>query len=105
MSNEAMTFESEYLSLKQAAQERGVTPMTIFLWIRSGLLPAHRLGRAYIISRADLAAVPATIPERRAIAQVSKVYRQRERQKAAAGATESSVTQDKRFSHDPSLAS
>ena len=43
---------SEYLSVKEAAAELGVSPSTIWRWIEAGRLPAQRIGPKLIRLRA-----------------------------------------------------
>lgn len=43
------------LTTPQAAREIGVSRQYAFALIRLGLLPARRVGRGYVIARADLA--------------------------------------------------
>lgn len=55
------------LSMSEAADELGVSPATVRGWIRSGLLPAHRVGPKLVrIERADLAALVAPVETRAA---------------------------------------
>jgi excisionase family DNA binding protein len=49
-----MTEKVEWLSVDQVAQELGVHPDTIRLYIREGTLPAVQLKRSYRINRKDL---------------------------------------------------
>lgn len=44
---------SEYLSVKEAAAELGVSPSTIWRWIEAGRLPAQRIGPKIIRLRRD----------------------------------------------------
>ena len=46
--------EIEYLTVKQAAARTGRVRQTIVAWIKSGKLPAKRLGQAYCIRPEDL---------------------------------------------------
>lgn len=46
----------EWMSVEQVAQELGVHPDTIRLYIREGTLPAVQLKRSYRINRKDLEA-------------------------------------------------
>ena len=46
------------LKAADAAAELKVTPAQVYNMIRSGLLPAQKPGRDYVIRRADLAKVP-----------------------------------------------
>ena len=46
--------EIEYLTVKQAAARTGRVRQTIVAWIKSGKLPAKRLGQAYCILPEDL---------------------------------------------------
>ena len=47
---------SEYLSVKEAAAELGVSPSTIWRWIEAGRLPAQRIGPKIIrLRQADVA--------------------------------------------------
>lgn len=49
-----MAEKSEWLSVEQVAQDLGVHPDTIRLYIREGTLPAVKLKRSYRINRKDL---------------------------------------------------
>jgi excisionase family DNA binding protein len=42
------------LSVEEIADELGVNPETVRIWIRSGELVAYNIGKGYRISRADL---------------------------------------------------
>jgi excisionase family DNA binding protein len=42
------------LSVEEIANELGVNPETVRVWIRSGELLAYSIGKGYRISRADL---------------------------------------------------
>ena len=42
------------LSVEEIADELGVNPETVRVWIRSGELVAFSIGKGYRISRADL---------------------------------------------------
>lgn len=44
------------IGLKEAADELGVHYQTAYQWVRRGELPAHQVGRQYVISVADLTA-------------------------------------------------
>ena len=48
--------EKEYLSLEEVAEVLGVTYQLIYRLVRSGELPASRLGKLYRVSRTDLSA-------------------------------------------------
>lgn len=52
----AMTFDKPYLSLEEVADHLGVTYQLIYRLVRSGELPAARLGRIYRVSTRDLEA-------------------------------------------------
>jgi excisionase family DNA binding protein len=57
--------ESGDMSVKQVAGMWGVAETTVCAWIRSGLLPARRLGRRYLIRREDALAVAGPVePDR-----------------------------------------
>lgn len=45
----------EYLSLEEVAEVLGVTYQLIYRLVRTGELPASRLGKLYRVSRSDLA--------------------------------------------------
>jgi excisionase family DNA binding protein len=49
--------EIEYLTVKQAASRMRRTRQTIMTWIKSGKLPAKRLGKVYCILPEDLDAL------------------------------------------------
>lgn len=49
-----MSNKIEWMSVEQVAQELGVHPDTIRLYIREGTLPAIQLKRSYRINRKDL---------------------------------------------------
>ncbi|MEM9465392.1 MAG: B12-binding domain-containing protein [Actinomycetota bacterium] len=44
----------ETIGLQAAADELGVHYQTAYQWVRRGDLPAHQVGRQYVIARADL---------------------------------------------------
>ena len=46
--------DAEYMSLEEVADMLGVTYQLIYRLVRSGELPAVRLGKLYRVSRADL---------------------------------------------------
>ena len=48
--------EKEFLSLEEVADTLGVTYQLIYRLVRSGELPAARLGKLYRVSRSDLEA-------------------------------------------------
>ena len=43
-----------YLTMKQAAEARKVTRITIWRWIKAGKLPAEKVGREVLIRKQDL---------------------------------------------------
>lgn len=49
-----MPVEKEHLSLEEVADELGVTYQLIYRLVRSGEIPAARLGKLYRVSRSDL---------------------------------------------------
>ncbi len=49
-----MGSETEYMSLEEVAEMLGVTYQLIYRLVRSGELPAVRLGKLYRVSKADL---------------------------------------------------
>ncbi len=49
-----MTFTKPYLSLEEVAEHLGVTYQLIYKLVRSGELPAARLGRIYRVGAKDL---------------------------------------------------
>lgn len=51
-----MTFTKPYLSLEEVAEHLGVTYQLIYKLVRSGELPAARLGRIYRVAAKDLEA-------------------------------------------------
>ena len=50
-----MIVEKEFLSLEEVAEKLGVTYQLIYRLVRSGEMPAARLGKLYRVSSADLA--------------------------------------------------
>ncbi len=46
--------EPENLTVKQASKLLGVTDLTIHNYIKKGILPASKIGRRIVISRANL---------------------------------------------------
>jgi excisionase family DNA binding protein len=54
---------SEYLTVRQAAQQLGVSRSTVWRWIEQGRLAAFRMGgRTIRLRGADVAALPERIP-------------------------------------------
>lgn len=51
-----MTFNKPYLSLEEVAEHLGVTYQLIYKLVRSGELPAAKLGRIYRVAARDLEA-------------------------------------------------
>lgn len=49
-----MNLTKRILSVKEVADLFGVSRIAVFQWIRSGKLPAEKVGRAYVISVQDL---------------------------------------------------
>jgi excisionase family DNA binding protein len=49
-----MVMPDKMLSVEDVADELGVNPETVRVWIRSGELVALSIGKGYRISRADL---------------------------------------------------
>jgi excisionase family DNA binding protein len=49
-----MTADKAYMSLEEVAETLGVTYQLIYRLVRSGELPASRLGKLYRVSRRDL---------------------------------------------------
>ena len=49
-----MAVDKEHLSLEEVADEMGVTYQLIYRLVRTGEMPAARLGKLYRVSRADL---------------------------------------------------
>lgn len=45
---------TDKLTPVQIAKEQGVTPVTVRSWIRSGKLPAYRVGGRIFVKRVDL---------------------------------------------------
>ena len=45
---------SEYISLTEAAKRCDVARSTVWAWVKSGKLPAVRVGRNYRIKESDL---------------------------------------------------
>ena len=52
--------EASHLSVKQVSVLLHVCPKTVRRWIKSGALPASRIGRDWRIAKADLKALLAT---------------------------------------------
>ena len=65
-----MSTDKEHLSLEEVAGEMGVTYQLIYRLVRSGEIPAARLGKLYRVSRTDL-----------------KAYLERSKREAAEGGT------------------
>ena len=42
------------LTIEEAADEMGVSARTIYRWIKTGYLPAHKLGGGWRIKQADI---------------------------------------------------
>jgi excisionase family DNA binding protein len=53
--------EREILTAEQAAQYLQIHKVTVYKYIRSGLLPAVKLGKVYRIYRKDVEALLATL--------------------------------------------
>lgn len=51
---ETMNEESEYMGLDEVAVKMGVKYLTIYRMVRSGELPAVRLGKQYRVSKREL---------------------------------------------------
>lgn len=49
-----MSTESEYMSLEEVAGKMGVKYLTIYRLVRSGEMPAVRLGKQYRVSKREL---------------------------------------------------
>jgi excisionase family DNA binding protein len=49
-----IVMQDKMLSVDEIADELGVNPETVRVWIRSGELVAYNIGKGYRISRADL---------------------------------------------------
>ena len=45
------------ISLQQAAEHLGVHYQTAYRWVREGLLPAQKVGAAYVVAETDLRAL------------------------------------------------
>jgi len=44
----------QLLTLPEIAQTLGMNPSTVRLWVREGRLPAEKVGRKWMVRRADL---------------------------------------------------
>ncbi len=53
--------EREILTVEQAAEYLQIHKVTVYKYIRSGLLPAAKLGKVYRIYRKDVEALLATL--------------------------------------------
>src|SRR5271155_3240414 len=49
--------KNEFLTVEEMAEELKLHPQTIRMWIRTGRLPAKKLGRIYRLRREDVDAV------------------------------------------------
>lgn len=80
--------ENEYLTVDQAAERANRHAQTIRNWVRSGKLPAFRLGQSYCIRPADLDAMylPVQI-ERSEAVDVPEEERRRARNREKGRAT------------------
>ena len=56
---------AQWLGTSEAARALGVSTATVRSWIRSGRLPATRIGRKWMIARADVDGAPAVRGSRR----------------------------------------
>lgn len=54
--------EREILTVEQAAESLQIHKVTVYKYIRSGLLPAAKLGKVYRIYRKDVEALLDTLP-------------------------------------------
>lgn len=50
--------KADFISVEQAGKVLGVQARQVRNLIKNGILPAQQIGRAYVISRIDLAKVP-----------------------------------------------
>jgi excisionase family DNA binding protein len=46
--------DDQLLTLPEIAQTLGMNPSTVRLWVREGRLPAEKVGRKWMVRRADL---------------------------------------------------
>jgi len=46
--------DDELLTLPEIAHTLGMNPSTVRLWVREGRLPAEKVGRKWMVRRADL---------------------------------------------------
>jgi len=67
--------DDQLLTLPEIAQTLGMNPSTVRLWVREGRLPAEKVGRKWMVLRADLEQMLADQPNvghPRAAASASK---------------------------------
>jgi excisionase family DNA binding protein len=50
--------DTQLVSVRMAAEVLGVTARQVQNLIKDGILPAQKVGRAYVVREADLATVP-----------------------------------------------
>lgn len=56
--------KKEYFSTAEAARQLKISRIAVFKKIQSGIIPANKIGRGYVISREDLeAALGSTLTE------------------------------------------
>jgi excisionase family DNA binding protein len=55
--------DDELLTLPEIAQTLGMNPSTVRLWVREGRLPAEKVGRKWMVRRADLEQMLAEQPQ------------------------------------------
>ena len=55
--------DDELLTLPEIAHTLGMNPSTVRLWVREGRLPAEKVGRKWMVRRADLEQMLADQPQ------------------------------------------
>jgi len=55
--------DDQLLTLPEIAQTLGMNPSTVRLWVREGRLPAEKVGRKWMVRRADLEQMLADQPQ------------------------------------------
>jgi len=55
-----MSIKENFVTVQEAARIKGCSTQTILMWIRTGKLPAERLGGVYLIPRRALQEVSLT---------------------------------------------
>jgi excisionase family DNA binding protein len=64
-----MLSSSELITAREAARRLGITRIRVALLISSGILPARRVGRDWIIEASDLAGVIVEVKRRNHLSQ------------------------------------